>query len=136
MCHETEFCIGQTVLLVTRPVNLGQSEHPTSLETSFADLRLCSLRSTAMVSYQPYTYQWDDSIYLGHAIAASKAFWSGDRHAMHMAIVDWGTHPPVMSLLGLPWGPLASWDADGKCFLSLAVLTAVFVAWCLRHDLH
>ena len=39
--------------------------------------------------------------------------------------------PPIMTLLGLPWGSLASWDAAGKCFLSLTVLTAFFVACCL-----
>jgi hypothetical protein len=36
-----------------------------------------------------------------------------------------------MSLLGLPWGPLASWDAAGKCFVTLAAFTAFFVAICL-----
>jgi len=39
--------------------------------------------------------------------------------------------PPVMTLLGLPWGPLASWDAVGKCFITLTAFTALFVACCL-----
>lgn len=90
---------------------------------------LCA--APAIVSYQPYAYQWDDSVYLGQSVAANKAFWSGDRHAFRMAIEDFGTHPPVMALLGLPWGPFASWDAAGKSFVSLEALTAFFVACCL-----
>ena len=39
--------------------------------------------------------------------------------------------PPVMTLLGVPWGRLTSWDAAGKCFITLAVLIAFFVAVCL-----
>jgi len=39
--------------------------------------------------------------------------------------------PPVMTLLGLPWGPLASWDAAGKCFITLTAFTAFFAALCL-----
>jgi hypothetical protein len=42
-----------------------------------------------------------------------------------------GIRPPVMTLLGLPWGPLASWDAAGKCFLTLTAFTAFFAACCL-----
>jgi hypothetical protein len=97
---------------------------------------LCA--APTIVSYQPYTFQWDDAGYLVNSVATSRAFWSGDLHALHRAVV--GIHPPVMAMLGLPWGPLASWDAAGKCFLSLAVLIAFFVAWCLflmlRSGLH
>lgn len=39
--------------------------------------------------------------------------------------------PPIMTLLGVPWGPLSSWDAAGKCFVTLAVITAVLVALCV-----
>jgi hypothetical protein len=39
--------------------------------------------------------------------------------------------PPVMMLLGLPWGPLASWDAAGKCFITLAAAISLLVALCL-----
>ena len=88
---------------------------------------LCA--APTIVSYQPYTYQWDDAGYLVNSIKTSRAFWSGDPHALRMAVH--GIHPPIMALLGLPWGPLASWDAAGKCFLSLAALTAFFVACCL-----
>ncbi|MGO9516624.1 MAG: hypothetical protein ACLPND_06230 [Candidatus Korobacteraceae bacterium] len=45
-----------------------------------------------------------------------------------MAMVS--VHPPIMTLLGLPWGPLSSWDAAGKCFITLATFTALFVACC------
>src|SRR5579863_3877903 len=88
---------------------------------------LCA--APTIVSYQPYRYQWDDSTYLLDSIVASRAFWSGDHHGLRILIQ--GNHPPIMSLLGLPWGPLAGWDAAGKCFLSLAVLTALFMAICL-----
>jgi hypothetical protein len=33
-----------------------------------------------------------------------------------------------MTFLGLPWGPLASWDAAGKCFITLTAFTALSVA--------
>jgi hypothetical protein len=36
-----------------------------------------------------------------------------------------------MTWLGLPWGPLASWDAAGKCFITLAAVTALLAALCL-----
>ena len=51
------------------------------------------------------------------AIAVSRAFWSGDVHGVGTAMVE--SHPPAMMLLGLPWGPLASWDAAGNCFITL-----------------
>ena len=39
--------------------------------------------------------------------------------------------PPAMTLLGLPWGPLASWDAAGKCFITLAAMISLLAALCL-----
>lgn len=82
-----------------------------------------------IVSYKSYTFKWDDSDYLWRSIAVSKAFWSGGRHELGIAML--GTpRPPVMTLLGIPWGPLASWDAAGMCFITLTVLTAFFVACC------
>jgi len=33
-----------------------------------------------------------------------------------------------MTLLGLPWGPLASWDSAGKCFITLAALISTLAA--------
>lgn len=82
-----------------------------------------------IVSYQPYKYQYDDSGYLVDSINTSRAFWSGDLHALGKAI--YGIHPPIMALTGVPWGTLVSWDAAGKCLLSLATLTAFFAACCL-----
>jgi len=81
------------------------------------------------VSYEPYSFRWDDSDYLWRSIAVSKAFWSGNAHEMRVSMVN--IRPPVMTLLGLPWGPLASWDAAGKCFITLTAFTALFVALCL-----
>jgi hypothetical protein len=36
-----------------------------------------------------------------------------------------------MTLLGLPWGPLATWDAAGKCFITLAAAISLLAASCL-----
>jgi hypothetical protein len=41
-----------------------------------------------------------------------------------------GIHPPVMTLMGLPWGPLDSWDAAGKCFVTLTAVTSLLAAAC------
>src|SRR5271166_5754920 len=81
-----------------------------------------------LVSYSPYFFRWDDSDYLWRSVAVSKAFWSGNMHEMRITMVN--IRPPVMTLLGLPWGPLPSWDAAGKCFVTLAGFTALFAACC------
>jgi hypothetical protein len=81
------------------------------------------------VSYLPYSFRWDDSDYLRRALDVSNAFWSGHVHGMRAAMVS--VRPPIMTSLGLPWGPLASWDGAGKCFITLAALTALLVACCL-----
>jgi hypothetical protein len=82
-----------------------------------------------VVSYAPYSFWWDDSDYLCRSIGASKAFWSGDGHALRAAMVS--IRPPIMTMLGVPWGPLKSWDAAGKCFLTLSTLSALFISCCL-----
>ena len=81
------------------------------------------------ISYQPYLFRWDDSDYLQRAIAASRAFWSGNFNGLISAMVS--LRPPAMTLLGLPWGPLASWDAAGKCFITLAAVISLLAALCL-----
>ena len=81
------------------------------------------------ISYQPYVFRWDDSDYLLRSIAVSRAFWSGNVHGLGAAMVS--IHPPVMTLLGVPWGPLASWDAAGKCFITLAAVISLLAASCL-----
>ena len=81
------------------------------------------------LSYQPYVFRWDDSDYLGRSIAVSRAFWSGNLHAVNGAMVSW--HPPAMTLLGLPWGPLASWDAARNCFITLAAVISLLASSCL-----
>ncbi|MGB7493634.1 MAG: hypothetical protein WBR26_00345 [Candidatus Acidiferrum sp.] len=85
--------------------------------------------SPTLVSYAPYSFSWDDSDYLWRSIAVTRAFWNGNFHDMRTAMVS--IRPPIMTFLGLPWGPLASWDAAGKCFITLNVITALFVACCL-----
>jgi hypothetical protein len=89
---------------------------------------LCT--APTIISYQSYSFKWDDSDYLWRAISVSRSFWSGNRHELGIAML--GTpRPPVMTLLGLPWGPLGSWDAAGKCFLTLTAFTAFSAACCL-----
>src|ERR1700720_312664 len=81
------------------------------------------------ISYQPYLFTWEDANYLQRAIAVSRTFWSGDVHGVGRAMVE--SHPPAMTLLGLPWGPLASWDAAGNCFITLAAVISLLAALCL-----
>lgn len=78
------------------------------------------------ISYKPYEFSWDDSDYLLRAITVNRAFWSGDVHGLGAAMVSW--HTPAMTFLGLPWGPLASRNAAGDCFVTLAAVTALLAA--------
>jgi hypothetical protein len=81
------------------------------------------------LSYQPYLFRWDDSDYLLRSIKVSRAFWSGDMQGVKEAMVS--IRPPAMTLLGLPWGPLASWDAARNCFITLAAVISLLAASCL-----
>jgi len=81
------------------------------------------------ISYQPYLFRWDDSEYLFRSVALSRAFWTANLHGIGAAVVS--IRPPAMTLLGLPWGPLTSWDAAGKCFVTLASGIALLAALCL-----
>jgi hypothetical protein len=81
------------------------------------------------ISYQPYLFAWDDADYLARALALSRAFWAGNIHGVIAAMVS--GHPPAMTLLGLPWGPSASWDSAGKCFITLAAVISFLTALCL-----
>jgi hypothetical protein len=80
-----------------------------------------------IISYEPYSFRWDDSVYLLRSMTVSKAVWSGDKRGL-VAEIRSDIRPPVMTLLGVPWGPLTSWNAAGKCFITLTVLTAFFAA--------
>jgi hypothetical protein len=80
------------------------------------------------ISYRPYQFGWDDSNYLQQSIKVSQAFWSGNVHGLGAMV---GIRPPAMAWLGLPWGPLASWDAAGKCFITLAAVISFLAASCL-----
>ena len=81
------------------------------------------------ISYQPYLFRWDDSDYLQRSIAVNRAFWSGNVHGLGAAMVS--IRPPAMTLLGLAWGPLATWDAASKCFVTLAAVISLLAAACL-----
>jgi len=78
------------------------------------------------ISYLPYRFGWDDSDYLQHSIAVSRAFWSGDKHGLRVAMVS--NRLPAMELLGLPWGRMTSWEAASKCFITLAAETSLLAA--------
>lgn len=86
------------------------------------------------ISYQPYVFTWDDSDYLQMSIGVSQAFWSGSVHGVaHLRAIGaamYSFRPPAMTLLGLPWGPLATWDAAGKCFITLAAVISLLAASC------
>ena len=81
------------------------------------------------ISYQSYLFRWDDSDYLRRSIAVSRAFWSANLHGVKRAMVSW--HPPAMTLLGVPWGRLPSWDTARNCFITLAALISAVAALCL-----
>jgi hypothetical protein len=82
------------------------------------------------ISYRPYLFNaWDDAQYFQRAIGVSRAFWSGNVQGLLAAMVS--IRPPAMTLLGLPWGPLASWDDAGRCFITLAVGISFLAALCL-----
>ena len=87
------------------------------------------------ISYRPYRFRWDDSVYLLQSIKVSRAFWVGNenlRARLHeTSSAMYSDRPPAMTLLGVPWGPLASWDAAGKCFVTLGSSIAFLVSCCL-----
>jgi hypothetical protein len=87
------------------------------------------------ISYRPYVFRWDDSGYLQMSIAVSRALWSGNAHGTahlrEIAAAMYSFRPPAMTLMGVPWGPLKSWDAAGKCFITLYVEISFWAAVCL-----
>ena len=102
----------------------------------FALALLVLCLAPTFISYGPYKFHWDDSVYLHQAINLSRAFWSGAHginhlHDIRRAMYGYGERPPAMSLLGLPWGPLTSWDAVGDCFFTLACSIALLASTCL-----
>ena len=80
------------------------------------------------ISYEPYTYTSDDADYLEGSVRFSHILWSGGLHGL---LLSSNPRPPAMMLLGLPWGPLTSWDAAGKCFITLAAMISLLAALCL-----
>ena len=80
------------------------------------------------ISYQPYLFAWDDAAYLLQDIRVSRAFWSGNVRGLSAM---YGIRPPAMALLGLPWILPASWDAAGRCFVTLAAVISLLAAFCL-----
>ena len=117
---------------------LTQERHAISNKRSFftksartwavaAIFGLCAAPS--FISYRPYIYSWDDAEYLQRSILVSQGLWSASLHTIGTGMVS--IRPPAMTLLAIPWGPVASWDAAGKCFVTLGCLTALFAALCL-----
>src|SRR3974377_1739586 len=81
------------------------------------------------ISYQRYSFQWDDSDYFARAIAVSLAFLSGNWRELITWMVS--HHPPAMALMGVPWGPLQSWPAAGNCFVTLSAVISLLAPICL-----
>jgi hypothetical protein len=88
-----------------------------------------SFIAPTFISYQPYLFRWDDSEYLSRSIEVSRAFWSGNVHELRDGMVS--IRPPAMTMLGLPWGPMTSWDRAGYCFVTLAAAISLLAALCL-----
>jgi hypothetical protein len=91
---------------------------------SVATFVLCV--APTIISYRPYAFTWDDTDYLTRSITVSRSLWAGDIHGLGAAVHS--VRPPIMTLLGLPWKALASWETVGKCFITLNALTSFFVA--------
>ena len=81
------------------------------------------------ISYRPYLFRWDDSDYLWRSILVSQGVWTRNLHKIGAGMVS--IRPPAMTLLGLPWGAVTSWDAASRCFITLGWMTALFAALCL-----
>jgi hypothetical protein len=88
-----------------------------------------------IISYRPYVFRWDDASYLDQSIAVSRAFWSGSPHLVQRAkqvraaMVSF--RPPAMTLLGIPLGPVRTWDAANWCFVILGWWVSAVAALCL-----
>jgi hypothetical protein len=89
---------------------------------------VCCVAPT-FISYQPYVFRWDDADYMRRAVQVGRSFWLGDLHRVLPAMV--GPRPPAMTLLGLPWGLLQSWESIGSCFISLGAAISLLAAVCL-----
>lgn len=85
----------------------------------------------SFISYRPYFFRWDDSSYLRQSVAVNRAFWSGALWSgkLHgIGVVS--ARPPAMAFLGLPWGQFTSWEASGKCFVTLISTISILAALC------
>ena len=120
---------GQVAPVITGPIDTERAIVGFNWKLFFSAVVFALCLAPTIVSYQSYSFAWDDSDYLVRSIAASRAFWSGDGHVLRNAMVS--IRPPVMTLLGIPWGSLGSWDAAGKCFVTLTAFIALAVACCL-----
>src|SRR5208283_5021071 len=67
--------------------------------------------------------------YMERAVAVNRAFWSWNVHGIGAAMIS--IRPPTMTFMGLPWGPLTSWEAAGNCFITLAAAISLLAALCL-----
>ena len=110
--------------------------HVSDNSKRFAAVALFALCvAPTFISYRPYVFTWDDSEYMYRSVMVSRAFWSESLHGIsHLRAIGEGMYsirPPAMTLMGLPWGSLTSWDASGKCFITLAAAIGLLAASCL-----
>jgi len=107
----------------------GRGVPSSSLKWLMVTALLAACLGPTFISYKPIKLSWDDADYLVRAVAVSRASWSGDVHGLGAAMVS--VHTPIMTFLGVLWGPLTSWSSVGNCFFTLAAAIASLAAVCL-----
>jgi hypothetical protein len=81
------------------------------------------------ISYRSYFLFPDGADSMARSILVSRALWSGHFHGLSPFLS--ADHPPAMMLLGIPWGPITSWEGASKCFYTLVALQSIFASSCL-----
>ncbi len=81
------------------------------------------------ISYRSHFLFPDGADSLARSIMVSRALWSWHLHGLGALLS--ADHPPAMMLLGIPWGPITSWEGASKCFYTLAALQSLLAASCL-----
>jgi hypothetical protein len=100
-----------------------------------AILAFASCIAPTFISYAPYVFTFDDADYMWRSIAVSHAVRASDQHGIarlrEVIAAMYSLRPPVMTLMGLPWLPQASWHAVGNSLFTLAAVISFVAAFCL-----
>jgi hypothetical protein len=81
------------------------------------------------ISYRSSFIFPDGADSLARSIMVSRVLWSGHLHGLGTLLS--ADHPPAMMLLGIPWGPINTWEGASRCFYTLAALQSLLAASCL-----